>query len=149
MRVDADASTGGVDASATYNVNDEFEVSVNITQAPNAYAGYQAKVQFDPTVLAYDDPPGVTYMGLGAMVIDTTPTVGADTVFAGSARISGTQNDTGQAHKIGFKCIAGGLSDLHLVTLVEDAAFGSKTMGPGGVPIDTALVDASVICAVG
>jgi len=152
LAVDARPDTEPVDTSVTHPLGETFEVSVNITEVGTPYAGYQAKVQFDPDVLAYAEPPGVTYMGLGGMVLDATPVVGADYVFAGSARMSGTATETGQAHRIGFECIGEGTSPLHLVTLEEDPVNGSTTRAEGlpDLPITpTWLYDASVTCNAG
>jgi len=150
MAVDAYAGTDPVDASVTLPVGAPFEASVNITQAGSPFDGYWAKLQFESDVLAYRDPPGVTYMGLGRMTLDRTPDVGADYVLAGSALISGNTTATGQAHRIGFECIGEGTSSLHLVTFAEDPSWGSTTLGPsGGAIIPTGLTDASVVCASG
>jgi hypothetical protein len=147
MAIDADPATGPVDPSVARAVGVPFEVSVNITQASTPYQGYQAAVTFDPAVLAYADPPGVTYQGLGGMTFDAPTVVGSGYVLAGSTRPTGTTSATGQAHRIGLQCIAAGTSTLHLVTLGEDPAFGSTTLGAGGATILTTLTDASVTCS--
>jgi CSLREA domain-containing protein len=146
MAVDADASDGVVDRVATYDVDDQFEVAVNITAAGEAYAGYDAKVYIDdPAVLAYADPPGVTYMSLGGMTLDSVPVVGDDTVYAASGRTSGSATDTGQAHRISFECIGEGVTQVHLVRADESGIY-STTLRVGGSAIDTNLTDATIIC---
>jgi hypothetical protein len=145
MAVDADGSDQDVDATATYDINEPFEVAVNITAAGEAYAGYDAKVTFDPDVLAYADPPGVTYMGLGSMTLQAAAVVADGPVYAASGRTSGTTSDTGQAHLIGFKCINDGVTQVRLLPADESGIY-STTLRVGGGPINTNLVAASVTC---
>jgi len=128
-------------------VGDEFDVDVNVSQADSGYTGYQAYLSWDMSMLAYVDPPGVTYTGLGSMVLDATPWVVADGVRFGSARVSGYSYATGTAARVRLKCIGTGTSPLHLVSLVEDPAYGTKLGGPPGVP--TWLVDDEVTCLSG
>jgi hypothetical protein len=140
MAVDADAGTGPVDGSATRVIGNEFEVSINITQAGWQYQGYQAKLRFDDGILAFVPTADLTgdtvkeswtYIGLGNMMLNATVTESDgdgdtvnDSLFGLSARTSGTTTATGQAAVVRFRCVAGGTGALHLVGLGEDPAFG-------------------------
>ncbi len=151
MAVDADASDGDVDATATYDVGQQFEVGVNITTVTEGweYAGYDAKVSFDPAVLEYADPPGVTYTGLGGMTLQSAPVVDSNTVYAAAALTTGSTNETGQAHRIAFECIAAGETDVHLVErgpTGEPPGIYSITLLVGGMPVETVLTDAHITC---
>jgi hypothetical protein len=146
MAVDADGSDPDVDATWTYDVDEQFEVAVDITAAGEAYAGYDAKVAFDPAVLAYADPPGVTYASLGGMTLQATAVAADGTVYAASGRTAGTASDTGQAHLIGFECISEGVTQVRLLP-AEESGIYSTTLRVGGGAINTNLVAASITCS--
>lgn len=106
-------------------VGHEFDVDFNIAEADSGYAGFHGYLEWDDTVLAYVDPPGVTYTGLGGMVLDATPVFVGDGVRFGSGRVSGMSYTTGTAARVRLQCIGTGTSPLHLVSLAEDPAFGT------------------------
>lgn len=162
MAVDAVASTGPVDVSVMRAVGDEFDVSINIARASEAYLGYQAKLRFDDDRLAFVPTTDLngdtvkeswTYTDLGNMALNATvnrsdsdgDTV-IDSLYGLAARPSGTTTATGQAAVVRFKCVAVGTGSLHLVTLTEDPSFGTTTQAEYGFIIDTGLADASVTC---
>jgi hypothetical protein len=125
-------------------VGDEFNADVNISEVGCPYAGYLAYLTWDNTVLAYVDPPGVTYTGLGGMTLNTAPVAEADSVRFGSARVSGTSTQTGTAATVRLKCLGTGTSLLHLVSVVEDPIYGTLMLGCD-FP-NTWLVDDTIAC---
>jgi len=125
-------------------VGDEFNVDVNISEVGCPYWGYQAYLLWDDRTLAYVDPPGVTYTGLGGMVLDSTPIAYPNGVYFGSARSSGRSTQTGTAARVRLKCIGTGTSSLYLVSLAQDPDFGTTMIGCD-FP-DTWLVDDAVVC---
>jgi hypothetical protein len=162
MAVDADASTGGIDASTTKQIGFPWDVGVNITAAGQAWAGWQAYLSWDPDVVAYVPdagdpnavPPGVAYTGLGSTVLDATPSVVDfdldtvdDSVQFSTGRASGTSTATGAVATVRLVCNAPGTNiALHLVTVAQDAAFGTATIASGGGKISTGTTDATVTC---
>lgn len=164
MAVDAEASTGGVvDASATHLVGGEFEASINITAAGAEWQGWQATLQYDPALLEFLPTSDLTfdtvneswtYTGLGGTVLNATVTevdrdgdTVHDSLYGGAVRIPGPTTVTGQVVLVRFRCLDSGVSSLHLVTVVEDPAFGATTLATGGDFVSTALADASVACS--
>jgi hypothetical protein len=165
MGVDADASTAGVvDAFTSHAVDTDFNVSINVRVVGTAWIGWQASLQYDPSILewvpTFDSDGSTTndcwtYTALGGVVITTCPNTQFDrdgdfvndTLFGGASRLSGTSTATGQAAVVTFHCLAPGISPLHLRTLLESApSFGTKTFAAGGVTLGTDLTHASVEC---
>jgi len=150
-----------VDAFRVVSGGATFQVDVLIRTAGTAWAGWQAYLAWDPDVVAYvpdvndpdDLPPGIAYTGLGSAVLNATPSEADfdadtvnDSVQFSTARASGTSTATGAVASVSLHCVANGTSSLHLVTLAEDAAFGTKTLQSGGGGISTGLTDSSVTC---
>jgi len=126
-------------------VGDEFDVDVNISEVVAGYRGYMGYLEWDNTIVAHVDPPGVTYTGLGGMTLDAPPIVEADGVKFRSARVSGVTSQTGTAARVRLKCIGTGMSVLRLVSLAEDPAWGTALLG-GGLQRFPELVDDEVTC---
>jgi hypothetical protein len=152
MSVDA-VPGGSIDTTRTVTGEDPFDVSIDITAAGIGYQAYQAFLSWDDARVTYADPPGVTYTGLGGMALDAAPVpIDADTdtvtdgVQLGSGGSCGA-GATGQAAVVRLACVTEGTTLLHLVTLVEDPAFGSTTLGVGGVTVRTSLEDATITCS--
>jgi hypothetical protein len=139
-----DAIPGGaLDASRTVTGGDPFEVDLVIDKAVSGYQAYQFRVQWDGSVLAYDSekdlmPAELTLCAPGAMR--------EDSFYSGCARTADNTNFTGPVNTLTFHCIADGTSQLHLISIDEDADFNTTALGYGGVVIETELADASVTC---
>jgi hypothetical protein len=146
MAIDADPSTGGVDSAAGRSVGLDFDVSTNITRADVPYAGYQMRIEYDPGVLQFlpVGPNKIVYTGLGGMTLDVEAVDTGGVISGGSVR-SGTTAALGQANLVHFRCIAEGVSQLHLIRPGEAPAF-STTHDPSGAAIGTDLADASISC---
>ncbi len=167
MAVDADDSTGTIDATRNVSGNSPFGVSFNVTRVTQNYAGYNLRVYFEPGILAFvptddlsDPPDGVLeswhYTGLGTMSLDSAVTgydtdgdTLTDTLFGGSARASGTTSLTGAVVNATFQCIHPGSSTghLHLVTSADNPPQYTTTLGARGVTIGTLLSDATINCS--
>jgi len=142
MAVDA-VSGGAVDASRIVAGAAPFDADIVVAKAVSGYQGYQYLVQWDPTVLEYDAQKDLKPEGLE---ICATPVVEDKTVYSGCARASENTNYTGPTNTLTFRCVADGISPLHLITMVEDKSFGSTALGYAGQTIETELADASVTC---
>jgi hypothetical protein len=157
------AQAGGVMAAVVpagaAGVGSQFDVNINIVEAPNPWAGWQAYLIWDDSTLAYvpdatdpdSTPPGVAYTGLGGTWLDATPSeIDADTdtvtdgVQFGTARASGTTIATGTAARVTLQCNAAGVVVLHLVSYAEDHAFGTTLIGGDGPYSE--VVDGTVTC---
>jgi len=142
MAVDA-LPDGALDSSREVSGAEPFEVDVVISKAVSGYQGYQYKVQWDGTVVAYDGQKDLTP---AALELCAAATKREDTVIGGCIRVSELTNFTGPVNRLTFHCVAEGTSPLHLVTLAEDRFFGSTALGEAGVYIETTLADAVVTC---
>jgi len=142
MVVDA-VSGGAVDVGRIVSGTSPFDVDLVINKAVSGYQGYQYLIRWDPAVLAYQ---GEKDLKPAAMDLCVNPTTMDSTVYGGCARVSENTSYTGPINTLTFRCVADGVSPVHLVTLTEDQNFGSTAMGYAGVTIETALADASVTC---
>jgi len=141
MAVDADAGTAGVDTVRTVNGTASFTTAVNIVTAGSAYAGYQVELSF-PASLTLSastqlQPSGMTLCG--------TP-ITSPTYQSACARSSGTSTFTGQLETVDFACAADGVFTIHMVSLVEDANFGTTTLNSQAAAITTGTADAVITC---
>jgi hypothetical protein len=154
-----DAVPGGdlekPDASRWVAGSDTFDVDLLIRVAGSPYGGYQASINFDPAVLAWDPvgEEGWTYSGLGGMIHHAIATLKdllpVDTVMDstwGASVAADVTTATGVAATVRFHCIADGTSPLHLVTAAESGPFRTCTIDRDGNFISTYLTDASVTC---
>lgn len=140
-----DAISGGaVDPSRTVSGTASFDFDIVITEATEAYQGYQYVLQWDPAVLAFDSEVALMPPAAG-FAFCTPANVGTDIVKAGCARFSGTTNFTGAVNTLTFHCVDNASTNLHLVTSSESPSF-TTTQGPGGVILATSLTDASITC---
>jgi len=158
MAVDADPSTEDiVDTSASRGMEEEFEVSTNITAVGTPYFGYQMSIEFDDGILAFvpvEPPMGIVYTGFGGMSSDAVALVqdddsdGLPEIYGASARNTGTTTATGRANNVRFRCTAPGTTSLHLLTSSESATYHTSTVDyPFGDFITTTLQDASITCS--
>jgi parallel beta-helix repeat protein len=155
MAMDADQTTSAVSASATYYLDQEFDVSTDITEAPTAYRGYEMSVEFDDAILAFVPvgPLNIVYTGLGGMdieasasMIDDDGDTLTDRVYGSAIRGSATTtNATGEANILRFQCVGLGTTSLHLITQEESGLF-TTTLGLAGETIPTTLADATIEC---
>lgn len=166
MSVDA-VSGGSIDINRMLPVGGEFDVDIHIQHGGSAsleYAGYNAPLCFDSTVLGFvptEDMTGDTvpeswaYTDLGGMFLQAVVMAGppgyyctapADyRVAGGAARTAGTTSASGVAATARFACVAEGATTLHLVTEEEGLTFGA-TLDSGGHVLPTTLTDATIIC---
>jgi hypothetical protein len=165
MSVDA-TSGGGIDASRVVSGGGNFVIDVDIqhggTTADN-YAGYNLRLRFDDAILAFVPDQDLNsdttleswiYTGLGGTVLDSVVSqydeadsdTLIDTLFGGSARVTGLTSASGAAVNATFRCIANGTGTLHLVSSAERPVQYTTTLGSGGVDLPTNLVDASITC---
>jgi hypothetical protein len=158
MSVDAN-NTGSSDTSiqATRDVpltSPNFDISINVTSAAGGnYNTYLWEISFDPAVLDYSTGSGTHYNQDGFTscfaftegTFASGPLTGDDFVNSSCGRTSGDSSFVGPHDKLTMTCLAEGTSDVHLVSLAEDAVFPSSTIGTGGV-ITTDLVSATINC---
>jgi hypothetical protein len=142
MAIDA-VSGGAVDASRVVTGSDPFDVDLVVDKAVSGYQGYQFTIQWDPTVLAYQEQKDLQPE---QMVLCATPNVKENSVYSGCARVSENTSYVGPLNTLTFQCVADGVSPMHLVSLTEDPAFGTSELGFSGVTVETTLTDASVTC---
>jgi hypothetical protein len=132
--------------SGTQTTATPFDVTVSITRANVRWAGYNAQIAYDTSVLQVKD---VARLPLAACN-DTswanpynTPTVLVACVFQDST-------DTGPVDKITFQCLKDGSSELHLVTMTEDTIQGTTMLDENAIIIPTDLKDGpTVTCGAG
>ena len=142
MAIDADASTAGVDAARTVNGAAAFTTAVNITLAGTAYAGYQVEVSW-PNGLSFSSS---TQLQPASMVLCGTAIL-TPSYQSGCARSSGTTTFTGQVETIDFRCVTDGVWTIHMMTIVEDPAFGTTMLDRQAAIINTATADAVITCS--
>ena len=142
MAVDA-VSGGAVDASSVVTGSDPFDVDVVILSVQPGYQGYQYKLEWDSSVLAYDDQRHLMPVELS---VCADPVLGASDVYTGCARAGGDTTFAGPLNTVTLHCVGAGVSPLHLKTMTEDPNFGTSAIGDMGVLVETALTDASVTC---
>jgi len=135
-----------VGPGANVAVGNSFDVDINFTDADTAWAGYKGYLQWDNTIVDDAVPPVVTNYNLGCLVIFPAPTEKVNGVQFGGACMGVDSNSVGKVATIELACLAPGTSVLHLVTPVEDPAFGNTHLDLGGAPITTVLVDGTVTC---
>ena len=148
-------SGGGLDAIRLVSGATAFDVDLWIRLAGSAYMSYQASLNYNPAILAWVPvgTKGWTYSGLGGMTNNVAASakdqLPVDTVndssFGGSAA-GDVITDIGVAATVHMQCVGNGTSPLHLITLVEDVAFGTSTIDADANWINTGLTDASVTC---
>jgi len=127
-------------------VGNSFTVDVDFTAADTAYQGYKGYLEWNNTIVNDASPPVYTYSTLGGMIVPATPTEKPDGLQFSAMNPIATSNALGTAFTLELTCLMAGTSPLHLVTVVEDAAFGNTHLAPGGLAINTDLVDDSVTC---
>jgi hypothetical protein len=137
---------GGVDSSGWAAEMSAFNVEIVITEASTPYQAYQAEIQWDAAVLAYDS---ATHLTPAELTLCDEPRVLGNTVAFGCIREPGPTTFTGPVDRVAFHCLANGTSVLHLVTPAEDPDFGTTALGTGGVIIETTLADAQITCGEG
>ena len=143
MAVDA-VSGGLVDASRVVTGSDPFDVDIDIVSVDPGYQGYQYKLQWDPSILAYNDQKHL--MPVELTFCADPVFMGASDVYAGCARAGGDTTFVGPLNTVTMHCIGAGVSPLHLKTMTEDPDFGTTVIGDMGILVKTALTDASVTC---
>jgi hypothetical protein len=142
MAVDA-VSGGAVDATAVVAEASPFDVDIVMLSANPGYQAYQYKLEWDPTILAYD---GEKHLMPADLSVCADAVVTASNVYAGCARAGGNTTFTGPLSTVTLHCVGAGTSPLHLKTLAEDRAFGTSAVAQLGYFVDTTLTDASVTC---
>jgi hypothetical protein len=142
MAVDA-VSGGAVDASRVVTGSDPFDVDIVILSGASGYQGYQYKLEWDPSVLAYDHQKHLMPAELNFCA---DAIVGTSDVYTGCARSGGDTTFVGPLNTVTLHCIGAGVSPLHLKTMTEDVNFGTSVIGDVGILVDTSLTDASVTC---
>jgi hypothetical protein len=142
MAVDA-VSGGAVDASRVVTGSDPFDVDIVILSGASGYQGYQYKLEWDPSVLAYDHQKHLMPAELNFCA---DAIVGTSDVYTGCARSGGDTTFVGPLNTVTLHCIGAGVSPLHLKTMTEDVNFGTSVVGDVGILVDTSLTDASVTC---
>jgi len=142
IAVDA-VSGGAVDATTVVTGSSPFDVDIVILSVDPGYQGYQYKLEWDPSILAYD---GQKHLMPAELSICADPVLAASDIYAGCARMGGETTITGPLNTVTLHCIGTGTSPLHLNTLTEDPAFGTSAIAEMGFFVDTALTDASVTC---
>jgi hypothetical protein len=142
MAVDA-VSGGAVDATTAVTGSSPFDVDIVILSVDPGYQGHQYKLEWDPSILAYD---GQKHLMPADLTICADPVPVESNVYTGCARMSGETTFTGPLNTVTLHCIGTGTSPLHLNTLIEDPAFGTSAIAEMGYFMDTALTDASVTC---
>jgi hypothetical protein len=157
------AQAGGVMAAVVpagaAGVGSQFDVNINIVEAPAGWGAWQAYLVWDDSKLTYvfdaGDPnsvtPGIAYTGLGGTTLDATPSeVDLDTdtvtdgVQFGAGRASGTSKATGTVARVTLQCNAAGVAVLHLVSYAEHHAFPTTLIGGDGSY--SQVVDGMVAC---
>lgn len=139
-----DARPGGpLDTTRPVRVGATFDVDVHITDASVPYAAYQSKLEFDPNILALD---GHSYRAGEVFDLCASLGIGPDHVYSGCFLISGTTTLTGATDRITLRCIAEGVSQLHLLTPEDDPRSFTTTIATGAIIIPTTLSDAWVTC---
>jgi hypothetical protein len=157
MAVDVDQSNEpGAQASSVQPVGVPFQVSFDITDGTNPWAGYNLLVDHAGlTFIPTSDLDGDTvleswdYTGLGGSSLNAVVSVPQPGRLQGGSAIgSGTSTAAGQAVVATFQCTAEGVFTLHLVTSGEAITF-STSLATGGVVLPTTLTDATVTCGAG
>jgi hypothetical protein len=127
-------------------IGSSFQFDVNISAAPDAYLAYQANVQFNPSLLAWDGSPPVE-TNVGGAFLCGGGVQFVDSLYDGCARISGSSMATGVAFTWGMTCTSFGTSDLHLLTNAEVGdAIGTNFALADSSLVPAVTVDASVTC---
>lgn len=143
MAVDA-VPGGAVDASRVVTGSDPFEVDIVMVSVDLGYQGYQYKLEWDPSVLAYDDQRHL--MPVELTFCADPVFLGESDVYTGCARAGGDTTYVGALNTVTLHCVASGESPLRLKSMVEDPNFGTSAIGDMGWLVETALADASVTC---
>jgi hypothetical protein len=153
--VDADPSDQDIDPTAVHQVGEQFQVSFNITNVSEAWAGYDllvdhAGLTFIPTddVFPVD---GVLeswhYTGLGGTTEDAKVSVPQPNRLRGGSALASQTTATGQAVIATFECVVPGTRTIHLVAQGDSPGVWTSTLRPCGGPITTTLADATITCA--
>ncbi len=141
--VDANPSTAGVQNTISKNVGQDFTVDHVIVSVADAWSAEQTNMKFDPAIVQFVSGPVDTNLGSAALCGGTT---GADFVYEGCARISGTSTATGVTRSWTLHCAAAGTSALHLQTNAEVGVATGTNFAIVGGAADPVLHDASVTC---
>jgi hypothetical protein len=132
--------------SGGQSISTPFDVTLSISRADATWAGYNAQIAYDSSVLQVKDVQMVKIADCNDSnwaAIQTTPTVVVTCVFQEST-------ETGPVDTITFQCLKDGASELHLVTLAEDSIQGSQLFDFNAETIPTDLVDGPIItCGAG
>jgi hypothetical protein len=159
MGIDAVAG-GDFDGYRDVSGGGTFEVDVWVRVAGSAYKSYQANINYNPSILAWDPVGGnnwnFTPTGAGIYLdtmtvitngqardqnpVDTTP----DSTFGGGATSNPPVTDTGIAARVTFHCVANGTSYLDLW---PTGSFRTMTIDEDGNEIGTALTNATINCS--
>jgi hypothetical protein len=143
MAVDA-VSGGSVNSATTVTGAVEFDIGVNITAAPTAYAGYQARVEYNSAVIKFVP---VTLTEAGA-VVDAPNSECSDGIDNdGDTSIDGDDPECALAGMNVKYPVVGGLTGL-AAPAVDDPGAGNlriTSMGGGRISGTTSFVGQIVL----
>jgi hypothetical protein len=140
----ADAVSGGVlDATRLVADRNPFDVDIVILSVDAGYGAYQYKLEWDPSILAYD---GEKHLMPAELNVCADAQVATNDIYTGCARAGGNATFTGPLETVTLHCIGTGTSQLHLKTIAEDPDFGTSVISDVAYYMNTALTDASVTC---
>lgn len=142
MAVDA-VSGGAVDATRLVAGTSPFDVDIVMLSVDPGYQGYQYKLEWDPSILAFDSQK---HLMPAELSLCADAVVAASNVYTTCVRAGAATTFTGPLNTVTLHCIGEGTSPLHLKTTTEDRAFGTAAVGDTAYYMDTALTDASVTC---
>ncbi len=151
IAIDTDVGSVGVQSGRTISGSLPFTIGFDVTDSGALYRGYQIETSWPA--------PGLRFVGGGVqdqpdgLVVCATPPAApvrsgaTETVFNyGCARAVGSTSYLGELEHMDLACTAPGTYSLHLVTLAEDASFGTATMDQFASPIATLTADATITC---
>jgi hypothetical protein len=142
--IDVDPSTPEVDVGPrTFAVGDTIAVDVVVLSSPMAYNAYQYQLSWNTSVLEFREEKGVSpELEMCLTTVRPMP----DSVYGACLNPKASVTYTGPVSEVTFVCVGTGESDLHLVGSLEDNQFFTALGAEAGIPIPTALQDASVKC---
>ncbi len=145
MAVDA-VPGGAIDATRTVTGGDPFDITINVTSVGTPYQAYQFNVRYDMSILQFVTGQNHQPGGLAAC---SAPLDNNSSIYLGCASFTNETTDfMGVTDTLTFRCIADGVSPLHLLTDEEVGITTGTNMAAGNAQmVPMRLTDASITCA--